>query len=112
MRSLLALLKALPHAYGWCRTRGSCATLAVTLQTTRGIAVSAETMRRWLHEVGWVWRRAKLAAKDDDPHHMERSARSLWVYEQLRAGEGLVVADELDIHKGRCMSVSLSRGLL
>ena len=31
-RSLLALLKAPPRAYGWCRTRGSCATLAATLQ--------------------------------------------------------------------------------
>jgi hypothetical protein len=30
-RSLLALLKATPHAYGWCRTRWSCAALALTL---------------------------------------------------------------------------------
>src|SRR6266511_29921 len=44
-RSLLALLKAAPHTYGWCRTRWSCATLALTLQTKRGITVSAETMR-------------------------------------------------------------------
>ena len=50
------------------RTRWSCATLARTWQTKRGILVSAETMRRWLHEVGWVWKRAKLIAKDDDPH--------------------------------------------
>ena len=71
-RSLLALLKAVPHAYGWCRTRWSCATLALTLRAKRGIAVSAETMRRWLHEVGWVWKRAKLVAKDDDPHRVER----------------------------------------
>jgi hypothetical protein len=28
-RSLLALLKAPPRAYGWCRTRWSCATLAL-----------------------------------------------------------------------------------
>jgi len=91
------LLKAVPQAYGRWRTRGSCATLAATLQTTRGIAVSAETMRRWLHEVSWVWKRAKLAAKDEDPHHMERLARILWVYEQLRACGALVVADELDI---------------
>jgi transposase len=53
-RSLVALLKAPPRAYGWCRTRWSCATLALTLQTKRGIMVSAETRRRWVHEVGWV----------------------------------------------------------
>jgi Homeodomain-like domain-containing protein len=31
-RSLGALLKAAPRAYGWCRTRWSCATLTGTLQ--------------------------------------------------------------------------------
>jgi hypothetical protein len=61
--SLLALLKAVPHAYGWCRSRGSCATLAATLQTTRGIALSAETTQCWLYEVGRVWKRASLLLK-------------------------------------------------
>ena len=97
-RSLLALLKATPHASGWCRTRWSGATLALTLQTKRGITVSAETMRRWLHEVGWVWKRAKLVAKDDDPQRVNRLARIRYVFEQLRLCEALVFADELDIH--------------
>ena len=83
-RSLLALLKAPPQAYGWCRTRWSCATLALTLQTNRGLTVSAETMRRWLHEVGWVWKRATLVAKDDDPQRVERLARIRYVFEQLK----------------------------
>ena len=97
-RSLLALLKAPPRLYGWCRTRWSCATLALTLQSQRGITVSAETMRRWLHELGWVWKRAKLVAKDDDPQRVERLARIRFLYEQLRPWETLVFADELDIH--------------
>jgi putative transposase len=97
-RSLLALLKAPPRAYGWCRTRWSCATLTLTLQTKRGIAVSAETMRRWLHELGWVWKRPKLVAKDDDPHRVTRLARIRWVFEQLKCSEAMVFADELDIH--------------
>jgi len=66
-RSRLALRKVSPRAYGWCRTRGSCATLALTLQDTRSLTVSAETVRRWVHEVGWVWKRSKLVAQDDDP---------------------------------------------
>ena len=74
-RSLLALLKVAPPTYGWCRTRWSCARLALTLQTKRGIMVPAATMRRWLHELGWVWKRAKLWAKDDDPHRVARLAR-------------------------------------
>lgn len=97
-RSVLALLKAVPQTYGWCRTRWSCATLALTLQTKRGITVSAETMRRWLHELGWVWKRAKLVAKDDDPHRVARLARIRWVFEQLTFCEAMVFADELDIH--------------
>jgi putative transposase len=97
-RSLLALLKAPPRAYGWCRTRWSCATLAATLQAKRGLTVSAETMRRWVHEVGWVWKRAKLIAKDGDPHRVERLARIRFGYEQLQASEAMVFADELDIH--------------
>ena len=87
-----------PRAYGWCRTRWSCATLALTLQAKRGITVSAETMRRWLHEVGWVWKRAKLVAKDDDPQRVTRLARIRYVFEQLKCCEAMVFADELDIH--------------
>jgi hypothetical protein len=97
-RSLLALLKAPPRAYGWCRTRWSCATLALTLQAKRGITVSAETMRRWLYDLDWVWKRTKLVAKDDDPHRVERLACIPWVYERLRPWEAIVFAAELDIH--------------
>jgi transposase len=96
-RSLLALLKTVPQTYGWCRTRWSCATLALTLQAKRGLTVSAETLRRWLHEVGWVWKRAKLAAKDNDPHRIERLARIRFVFEHLQACEAMIFADELDI---------------
>ena len=97
-RALLALLKAPPRAYGWCRTRWSCAALALTLQAKREITVSAETMRRWLHELGWVWKRAKLVAKDDDPQRVDRLARIRLVCEQLKHDEAMVFADELDIH--------------
>lgn len=97
-RSVQALLKTAPHAYGWCRTRWSCATLAVEVQVRRGIRVSAETLRHWLHELGWEWKRAKLAAKDDDPQRVEKLARIRLAVEQLRAGAALFFADELDIN--------------
>ena len=71
-RALGAFLKAAPRADGWCRTRWSWATLAATLQTKPGIEVSAATVRRWLHEMGWVWQRAQLVAKDDDLRRIER----------------------------------------
>jgi putative transposase len=97
-RSLGALLKAPPRAYGWCRTRWSCATLALELKAKHGLEVSASTVRRWLHAMGWVWKRAKLVAKDNDPQRVERLARIRWHTEQLQAHEMLVFADELDIH--------------
>jgi transposase len=96
-RSVLALLKAAPRAYGWCRTRWSCATLALEVHARRGVQVSAETMRRWLHELGWVWKRAKLAAKDDDPRRVEKLARIRAVFEHLPAKAALFFADELDM---------------
>ena len=97
-RSLLALLKVAPTAFGWCRTRWTCATLAAQLKVNRGITVSADTTRRWLHQLGWVWKRAKLIAKDDDPQRIEKLARIRWLFEHLGAKQLLLFADELDIH--------------
>jgi putative transposase len=97
-RAILAILKGVPWACGWCRTRWSCATLALELQARRGLQVSAETVRRWLHELGWEWKRAKLAAKDDDPQRVEKLARIRFTFEHLQAKAALFFADELDIH--------------
>jgi transposase len=46
--------------------------LAVELQMRRGIEGSAETMRHWLHDLGWEWKRAKLTAKAEDPKRVEK----------------------------------------
>jgi len=97
-RSLVALRKAPPRAYGWCRTRWSGATLALTWQATRGITVSADTMRRWIHEVDGVWKRPTRVAKDDDPRRVERLARIRVTCEPLKRSEAMVCADALDIH--------------
>ncbi len=96
-RSLEALLKVSPRACGWCRTRWSCATLALELQARRGCTVSAETVRRGLQSLGWEWKRAKRVAKDDDPQRVEKLARIREAFEQVRTGVALVFADELDI---------------
>jgi transposase len=97
-RALAALLKAAPHADGWCRTRWSCATLAVERKAKHGLEVSAWTVRRWLHERGWVWKRAQLVANDDDPQRVARLARIRFHAEQVHAHAVLVCADALEIH--------------
>jgi transposase len=96
-RSVLAILKAGPRACGWCRTRWSCATIALELQARRGMTVSAETVRRWLPALDWEWKRATRVAKDDAPRRVEKLARMRLAFEQLRAGAALFFADELDI---------------
>jgi transposase len=102
-RSLLGLLAKSPQVFGWCRTRWSCATLALELKAQRSVHVSCETLRRWLHDLGWVWKRAKPTARDDDPERAEKLARIRRRYEQLEAlgpsGKRVMLfADELDIH--------------
>jgi transposase len=97
-RSLLALLKQSPHLFGWCRTRWSCAALAAELKARHRIEVSAETVRRWIHEVGWVWKRAKLVAKDDDPERVMRLARIRYCFENLGKKAAMFTASELDIN--------------
>ena len=96
-RSVLGILHSAPRLCGWCRTRWSCATVALELFVRRGITVSAETVRRWLHEGGWEWKRAKLSAKDDDPERVEKLAQIRCAFERLWAGAALFFADELDI---------------
>ena len=96
-RSVIGILKSAPRLYGWCRTRWSCATVALELFVRRRITVSGETVRRWLHELGWEWKRAKLRAKDEDPERVEKLALIRLAFEQLRAGAALFFADELAI---------------
>jgi transposase len=96
-RSLLALLQKSPMTDGWCRTRWSCATLALSLEARRGLRVSAETVRRWLHALGWHWKRAKLAAKDNDPERARKLAAIRFALETLRPRQALLFVDELDI---------------
>jgi transposase len=97
-RSLLALLTKAPVLFGWCRTRWSCATLAAQLQVQRGLTVSADTLRRWLHRMDWVWKRAKLVARDSDPQRVTKLAAIRFCFETLSRRAVLLFADELDIH--------------
>jgi transposase len=96
-RRLLALLQESPMADGWCRTRWTGATLALSLEARRGLHVSAETVRRWLHRLGWRWKRAKLVAKDKDPERATKWAAIGLAMETLQPRQALLFVDELDI---------------
>jgi hypothetical protein len=68
------------------------------LKARRGVQVSQDTVRRWLHEAGYVWKRARHVARDDDPERAAKLARIRQLVENLRPSETLFFADELDIH--------------
>ena len=68
------------------------------LKTRRGVKVSPEKVRRWLHELGYVWKRARHVAPDGDPERTSKLARIRYTLEQLRPSEALLFMDELDIH--------------
>jgi len=81
-RSLGGFFKAPSRAYGWCRTHWSCATVAAQLAAKHR----------------WVWKRAKLNAKDTDPQRVKRLARIKCHFEYLGGRDVMVFANELDIH--------------
>lgn len=97
-RSLLALVKKAPAVFGWCRTRWSCATLALQLKAQRGYRVSGETVRRALHQLGYAWKRARPKARDNDPERVSKLAQIRHLIETLPARTALFFVDELDIH--------------
>ncbi len=96
-RSLGALLKRAPAAYGWCRTRWSCQALALQVAATRGLRVSRETIRRTLHQLDYRWKRARHVARDDDPQRTQKLARIRHLVETLPRNAAFFFADELDI---------------
>jgi putative transposase len=97
-RKLTSLLRCVPRAFGWMRTRWSGACLALTLSRQGGGKVSAETVRRWLHQAGYGWKRPSLVARDDDPVRATLLARIRRHWEDLSPREALVLADELALH--------------
>jgi len=97
-RSLLSIIKRVPASFGWCRTRWSCQTLALELNARRKVKVSRETIRRWLHDVGYVWKRARHVARDTDVARVAKLARIRAIIEGLLPTEAVFFADELDIH--------------
>jgi transposase len=72
--------------------------LAAELKARRGVTVSQEKVRRWLHELGYVWKRARHVAPDNDPERISKLARIRHIIEHVRPSEVLFFIDELDIH--------------
>ncbi len=87
-----------PCDFGYCRSRWSCATLALVLRDTRRVRASDDTVRRMLLGQGMVWRRPRpvLGPRDRGRTHKLRKIREL--LRDLPPDEAAVFQDEVDLN--------------
>jgi len=90
--------RKLPTDFGFLRSRWCCKAVALLLLEVHGLAVSRETVRRWLHRGQLVWRRPRptLGPKDPERAAILRKLRRLLA--RLPADETAVFQDEVDIN--------------
>jgi transposase len=86
-----------PQDFGFFRTRWSCACLSLQLRES-GWRVSAETVRRGLHRLGFVWRRPRPVVGPTDPEYAEKLSRIQQLLATLPGDEVAVFQDEVDVH--------------
>jgi putative transposase len=92
------LLQFTPRDFGYFRSRWSCAILAALLWEREGMRVSAETVRRGLHRMNFVWRRPRPVVGPHDPDHDEKLRQIQRLIARLPRHETVVFQDEVDIH--------------
>ncbi len=87
-----------PRDFGYCRSRWSCATLAVVLYDARRVRVSDDTVRRALRGQGMVWRRPRPVPGKHDPRRDYRLRRIRELLRDLPEDEAAVFQDEVDLN--------------
>jgi transposase len=86
-----------PRACGFLRSRWCCATAALLLGRRHGVAVSRETVRRWLLRADVVWRRPRPVLQRQDPRREEILAGLRQLLRDLPDDETAVFEDEADV---------------
>ena len=92
------LMQNTPRDFGFFRSRWSCALLALLLNERHQVHVSPETIRRKLHQAGFVWRRPRPVVGPRDPEYDLKIRRIRRFLRQLPADKTAVFQDEVDIH--------------
>jgi putative transposase len=87
-----------PRCFGLLRSRWTCATAAFVLATYFHVAVSRETVRRWLHQADLVWRRPRPVLRRQDPQRPRKLRALRRLLGELPADEVAVFQDEVDIN--------------
>lgn len=92
------LLEHTPRDFGFFRSRWSCGLLALLLAEREAICKSAETVRRGLQRMQFVWRRPRPVVGPRDPEHNTKLRRIRRLIARLPADETVVFEDEVDVH--------------
>ena len=92
------VLNKTPRDFGFLRSRWCCEVVVLLLFELHQVQVSRETVRRWLHAGGLVYRRPRpvLGLKDPDKTAILQQLRALLRY--LPANETAVWQDEVDVN--------------
>ena len=87
-----------PRAFGFLRSRWCCALVVLLLWQTYRLAVSRETVRRWLHQHDLVWRRPRPVLRRPDPRREEILAALRALLRDLPDDETALFQDEADLN--------------
>ena len=98
LRIIAWLTRHTPQDFGYFRGRWSCAMLAEVLAWEIGIRRSAETIRRVLARLRFVWRRPRPIVGPEDSDYAAKLRRIRVLLANLPADETAVFQDEVDVH--------------
>lgn len=87
-----------PQDFGFFRARWSCGLLAETLAWETGLRLSAETIRRGLKWLGWVWRRPRPVVGPTDPEYDAKVQQIRNLLAALPRDETALFQDEVDVN--------------
>ncbi len=87
-----------PRDFGFLRSRWTCAVAVLLLWSCFHVAVSRETVRRWLHRAGLVWRRPRPVLRREDSLREAKLQTLRRLVRQLPTDEVAVFSDEVDIN--------------
>ena len=100
-----------PRDFDFLRSRWTCALVVVLLGRWYQLAVSRETVRRWLHTADLVWRRPRPVVHRPDPLRQAKWRALRQLLAGLSADETAVFEDEVDINLNpKVGSMGMRRG--
>jgi transposase len=87
-----------PRDFGFLRSRWTCGVAALLLGSYFHLAVSRETVRRWLRRAEFVWRRPRPVVGRQDPRRGEKLRALRRLLAGLPGDEVAVFEDEVDVN--------------